>query len=202
MLASSGTPELARGSWVVEPKLDGWRATIAIDPGARRPVTVRTRTGRIVTDRLPELAPLADLGHCVVLDGELVLERDGVVDFYGLGVRMMRTTGPTVTFSAFDLIWCGDEPVTQLRLEDRRRLLEALDFHGPAWCTIARYAAADAATVLASCEALGHEGIVHKRIGSVYRPGQRTKAWVKQKTTAWRRDHGPRRLPAEARLRR
>jgi ATP-dependent DNA ligase len=43
---------------------------------------VRTRTGRQVSDSLPELAGLVDAlaGHCLILDGELVACPDGKVD--------------------------------------------------------------------------------------------------------------------------
>jgi hypothetical protein len=60
VLATAGELD-PRHEWVVEPKLDGWRALVYTDGG----LCVRTRTGRIVTDNLPQLAGLVD----VVPDG-------------------------------------------------------------------------------------------------------------------------------------
>ncbi len=51
MLAAGRDRDLTRGGWRFEPKLDGWRALVTVDGK----VTVRTRTGRDVTESLPEL---------------------------------------------------------------------------------------------------------------------------------------------------
>ncbi len=69
MLASNVTGRAATsGEWRFEPKLDGWRALVTVDDK----VTVRTRTGRDVTESLPELAGLADAltGRTAALDDE------------------------------------------------------------------------------------------------------------------------------------
>ena len=52
------------GQWAWECKWDGWRALLYVDRGMR----VRTRTGRQVSDSLPELAGLVDAleGHRVI----------------------------------------------------------------------------------------------------------------------------------------
>jgi len=50
-------------TWALEPKLDGWRALFYIEDGR---IDVRTRRGRSITERVPELAGLADQGHAGV----------------------------------------------------------------------------------------------------------------------------------------
>jgi bifunctional non-homologous end joining protein LigD len=76
MLAVTGEPSGDPALFCSEVKWDGWRAVMYVDRGLR----VRTRTGRQVSDCLPELAGLVDAldGHTVILDGELVACPDGV----------------------------------------------------------------------------------------------------------------------------
>src|SRR4030095_10343073 len=89
MLAASGAGKL-QGEWGAEPKLDGWRAIVSVDPSLPAGIEVRSRTGRFLTTQVPELHGLADVGFRMVLDGELVaVSDDGAVDFYRLGERML-----------------------------------------------------------------------------------------------------------------
>ena len=52
--------------------------------------------------------------------------------------------------------------------------------NGPAWQTPAAFSGTGAEAVRTSQE-LGLEGVMAKRLKSVYRPGRRTKDWVKVK---------------------
>jgi ATP-dependent DNA ligase len=72
MLAERGLPRGDLAGWAAEPKLDGWRAIVVVDPSLPNGVSVRTRRGHAITEAVPGIASLAELGHRVVLDGELV----------------------------------------------------------------------------------------------------------------------------------
>jgi bifunctional non-homologous end joining protein LigD len=63
---------------------------------------------------------------------------------------------------------------------ERRRLLERLSLSGPSWQTPS-YHVGDGAALLDATRARGLEGLVAKRLDSVYRPGRRTTSWVKVK---------------------
>ena len=52
----------------------------------------------------------------------------------------------------------------------------------------------DGPELIAACGQLGLEGLVAKRLGSIYRPGERGKHWVKAKCPNWRAFHAARRL--------
>src|SRR5438105_8193478 len=94
MLASAGAGQL-RGGCAAEPKLDGWRAIVTVDPSLPVGFEGRSRTGRFITTQVPELSALADVGFRMVLDGELVaVSDDGDVDFYMLGQRMLTRREP------------------------------------------------------------------------------------------------------------
>jgi hypothetical protein len=79
MLAERGLPTGSLDYWAVEPKLDGWRATVVVDDGR----VVGTRRGHAITEMVAGLDALAGAGRRFLLDGELVANagRDG----YGEG---------------------------------------------------------------------------------------------------------------------
>ena len=72
------------------------------------------------------------------------------------------------------------KPTIALPLEERRRLLEALEISGPSWATSPAFVGA-VAPVLDAAQERGLEGVVAKRLGSTYRPGTRAPEWVKVK---------------------
>lgn len=185
MLAGRGLPtDSTLDAWAVEPKLDGWRARLAID-GAD--LVVRSRPGRAITASLPEFAPLTGLGLRVVLDGELIAGAGTMDDFYGLSGRLAsrRPGGEPVLFAAFDLLWADGEDITGRTYMERRERLEDLSLPGELVQVDPRYAGTDAELLLDACENRGLEGVVLKRLASPYRPGQRSNDWRKVKCAGW-----------------
>ncbi len=185
-----------------EVKWDGWRALVYLDG---RGVRVRTRTGREVSESLPELAGLADALDCrsAILDGELIACLDGRPDFYALTPRMAHTgrharwaaTQVPVTFVAFDLLHLDGVDLYARPLVERKVLLDGLGLVGPGWATNGWYCDGD--TLFDVCAEHGHEGVVAKRLDSTYLPGRRSRTWLKRKCPEWKRDHAPRRRPRE-----
>jgi len=158
-------------------------------------VRVRTRRGHDPTERLPELAPLADLIETpVVLDGGLVAGQGGASDFYGVlglvGARNRRTRLISVAFE----VLAFDGPVIDQPYRQRRALLDGLALHAEASCTTPQLHGR-VVDALAACREHDVEGIVAKRVDSPYRPGERSGDWLKVKTTEWRTAHAPRRHP-------
>jgi ATP-dependent DNA ligase len=49
-----------------------------------------------------------------------------------------------------------------------------------------------------ACGQPGLEGLVAKRLDSIYRLGERSKQWVKAKCPDWRVNHAPRRVSVKA----
>ncbi|MGW2318443.1 ATP-dependent DNA ligase [Streptomyces sp. NPDC001680] len=114
-----------------EAKWDGFRAIVFRD-GAE--VELGSRTGKPLTRYFPELvAALKERvpGRCV-LDGEIVIAREGHLDFDALTerihpadsrVRMLAERTPA-SFVAFDLLALDDHSLLDAPLTDRRALLE------------------------------------------------------------------------------
>lgn len=187
----------ASTEWAFEPKLDGWRVLAYVDDG----LDLRTRSGRAIAACVPELheLPTALFGHRVILDGELVAGQGRPDDFYRLGPRLAASrpvavrrwaTRVPLTLGVFDLLFLDGSDLTSAPYDERRGWLKTLEFSGRAWCTVASYKS-DGDDLLATCAALDLEGIVAKRTSARYRPGARSRDWVKVKTPAWRKLHAP-----------
>lgn len=183
-LASTGLPRSIDG-WTAEPKLDGWRARVAVHDGR---LTVRTRGGHDVALSVPHLDGLAAGGLSAVLDGELVAGSGRAEDFYllaGALARKGRGQVP-VTFVAFDVLWSDGELLTGEPQRVRRGLLEELRLPVLGTPLMPSFSWEDAPLLFTACTQLGAEGMVLKDAGAVYRPGVRTLAWRKAKVGAWR----------------
>jgi bifunctional non-homologous end joining protein LigD len=190
MLATSGSLPQPQDGWAFEIKWDGVRAIAYSTPGELR---LESRNLNDVTDRYPELARLgrALSSHSVILDGEIVaLDRSGRPSFGTLQTRMQlrsraqarRAMNDTpVTYMIFDLLWLDGHSVTGLTYAQRRELLGALELNGESWQTPEHTVGQGRALLQASTEQ-GLEGVVAKRLDSIYQPGARSRSWFKIKS--------------------
>ena len=180
MLCTLGPLPTDEARFAFEPKWDGFRALVHAD-GSR--VRVTSRRGAELTGRCPELAPLARaVRRPCVLDGELVvLDGEGRPDFEAMRRRGLlgRMEAP-LTFVAFDLLVLDGEPVMALTWRARRSLLVRLGVEGPAWTTTRSYIG-EGRTLYDATRDQGLEGVVAKRLDAAYRPGTRTRSWIKTK---------------------
>ena len=80
----------------------------------------------------------------------------------------------------FDLLWFDGRLITELPYTERRRVLEVLGPSGSTWQTPPA-STEDGNDALATSRELGLEGIVAKRVDSIYEPGRRSSAWRKVK---------------------
>jgi bifunctional non-homologous end joining protein LigD len=179
MLATSGCLPGDDGRWAYEPKWDGFRAIVHVHGR----VVVWSRRGTDLTDRFPEVAGLGGAVPAdTVLDGELVVfDGAGRLDFDAIRRRgLLGRVEGAATFVAFDLLRLGGRDVLVERFRSRRSMLERLELSGPGWCTTSSHRD-DGAAVFEATREQGFEGVVAKRLDSPYRPGVRTKLWIKAK---------------------
>jgi len=189
MLARAGELPGEDGGWAYEIKWDGVRAIVYSRPGELR---VESRNLNDITASYPELARMnrALSSHSAVLDGEIVaFDADGRPSFEVLQRRMHVASraqaqrlmkGTPVTLIVFDLLWLDGHSLMQLRYSDRRELLSELRLTGEHWQT-PEYVAGEGRALLQASAAQGLEGIVAKRLDSIYQPGVRARSWVKIK---------------------
>jgi bifunctional non-homologous end joining protein LigD len=84
-------------------------------------------------------------------------------------------------FQVFDVLHLDGRSTRALPYRERRALLAELSLDGPAWRTPASVVADDPTEFLERVAELELEGVVSKRLDSSYRPGRRTRAWIKHK---------------------
>jgi bifunctional non-homologous end joining protein LigD len=192
MLARLSTLPRDDGRWAVEVKWDGIRAIAYCKPGR---VELQTRNLNDVTVQYPEVRRISRaLGaHEAVLDGELVaFDEDGRPSFERLQQRIHNTDpnvvrrrmkSHPVVYVVFDLLHLDGKDLTCEPYSRRRELLEGLQLSGESWQTPG-YAVGHAEELLAASKEQGLEGVMLKRVDSVYVPGKRTGAWLKVKNTS------------------
>ena len=201
MLATLADPPLTGASLVFEPKYDGIRALVEIEPVAtRKPAAVRvwSRLGNDKTSQFPSIVEaLASFGAAarepLVIDGEIVaLDRDGrPMGFQRLQGRIHLSDAndvaridreQPVAFIAFDLLREGNDDLRGLPLTERRARLERLlaKSKSPAIRT-SEQVAGDGHALHERAKKEGWEGLIVKDATSPYQSGRRSPSWRKLK---------------------
>ena len=179
-----------KGQWAFEFKWDGIRVLLWIDGGRPR---AETRNGNDVTVAFPELRELAGAvgSDQVVLDGELVaLDEEGRPRFSRLQHRMHIASAREAAAAAakypasmivFDVLHLNGRSLLDSSYDERRAVLEGLKIAGPSWGVTPSFTDDAGADVMRSAVEIGMEGVVAKRRSSIYRPGVRSRDWIKAK---------------------
>ncbi len=168
--------ELPTGDgWQFEPKWDGFRGVLE---NLRGPVALWSRNARPLLRYFPELESLGEkLPPKSALDGEIVVVRDGALDFDALQMRLhpaesrvRKLSGEIpARFVVFDLLMWDGENVSKLPLAERRKLVEKLPFE----ISPATRDAKVAQGWVERLEVAGFDGVIAKRLDSAYKPGSR-----------------------------
>src|SRR5919109_691239 len=118
--------------WQYEPKWDGFRGVLENDGGE---LALWSRNERPLLRYFPELRPLGELlpPHSA-LDGEIVIARDGVLDFDSMQMRLHPAESRVRKLSAeipaefvvFDVLLWNSEALYEKPLEERRSELEKI----------------------------------------------------------------------------
>jgi bifunctional non-homologous end joining protein LigD len=142
---------------------------------------VRSRRGWNMTALLPELA---DLPAEAAFDGEIVAFADGRPHFPLVCDRLLhRDSSVPLTYVIFDVVALVGESTIHLPYRQRRELLDNLELGDGPWFVAETFDEGPA--LFAAVCGRGLEGVVAKRRGQRYRPGDR--AWIKTKNRAyWR----------------
>jgi bifunctional non-homologous end joining protein LigD len=196
MLATAGDiRDLPDGDWAFEGKWDGFRVVARLSYGE---FALASRSGKDLTERFHGLSALADdlAEHEAVIDGEAVVYgADGNTSFE----LLQGSSGKNVRFIAFDLLHLDGTSLLKKKYSDRRRLLELLTT-GLDSVIVPDTLTGSAEEALAASVERGWEGVVAKRVDSIYQPGRRAHTWIKTKNWraqeivigGWRRGRGRR----------
>lgn len=163
--------------WSYELKLDGYRLE-AVRAG--KETTLFSRRRNILNRKFPYIASaLESLPAGTVIDGELVaMGPDGRPNFNLL--QNFRSAESHIIFYAFDILVHKNRDLTLLPLSERRTILRSV-IRPADHVALSEVSNQTAEQMLTFVRSHGLEGIVAKRIDSVYQPGLRSGLWSKHR---------------------
>jgi bifunctional non-homologous end joining protein LigD len=183
--------------YAFEPLWNGFRTLVYL-PGDETVVLLGGVGGTDVTGLYPELAHLPTLlpdGLEAVLDGEVVapgpsagqptsVERiqERMSLHHPAAIARARDELP-IQLVLYDILCLGGEPTVLLPYTARRALMDDLDIAG-SHVVVPAYWPAMAREAFHYTQQEGFDGVVAKRLTSVYRPGRRSIDWIRVKHLA------------------
>jgi DNA ligase-1 len=190
-LEAADLAALDPAAFVAEWKWDGIRVQLCRAPGGER---VFSRGAEDVSGAFPDLAGVLEAD--AVLDGELLVVRDGVVaPFADLQQRLNRKSASTkmvrdfpLRVRVYDILFDGSEDVRALPFVERRARLEDWVARHPDprldVSELIGFSSVDELVeIRAGTRAASIEGLILKRRDSAYVPGRPRGQWWK-----WKRD--------------
>jgi len=188
MLAESVAQVQSNPEWRYEPKLDGYRV-IAFVSGAT--VRLQSRRGLDLTAFFPEIAAAlaSQPAGQLILDGEIVaLDASGRPSFNALQNRAQLKSAAEISAAqratpvvlvCFDLLHFAGLNLRGAPYSDRRRYLAQCLLPGAHLQLV--HSSGNAEQLYAASLEHGFEGLIAKRLDSVYQAGQRSRSWLKCK---------------------
>jgi ATP-dependent DNA ligase len=176
------------GAWIYEPKWDGFRTLVFRDGNE---ILLQSRDEKSLNRYFPEmLDPLREqLPARCVLDGELVIAREGRLDFDALQLRIHPAASRVKMLAAqtpssivfFDLLAQGERDLRDEPFEKRRAQLEKLLAKAapPVHITPATSDRKTAQAWFRSFEGAGLDGVVAKPTNLAYQPDKRAMLKIK-----------------------
>jgi ATP-dependent DNA ligase len=174
--------------WIFEPKWDGFRALVFRD-GTE--LTIQSRDEKPLNRYFPELAPplLEMLPQRCVLDGEIVIAKDGGLDFEALQLRIHPAASRVKLLSQelpasvvfWDLLCLDDRDLRAEPFRERRAALEAVlaNAKPPLHLTPATDDRTVAADWFNRFEGAGLDGVMAKPEAGAYEANKRVMLKVK-----------------------
>lgn len=179
MLATLTSEAFDDDAWGYEVKWDGYRAMSYIQQGT---VDIYSRNNKPFTDKYYSIAEaLRTLSFDAVIDGEIVvLDEKGRANFSALQNWRSEADGQLVYY-VFDLIWLNGISIAGLPLKDRQHILETVFEPADDRLRLSRMLVTGGTDFLKIAAKMDLEGIMAKRLDSLYNQGRRSKDWLKIK---------------------
>jgi ATP-dependent DNA ligase len=188
MLAKRVSEIPVSGSWIFEPKWDGFRTLVFRDGDE---IMIQSRDEKPLNRYFPELLePLqSQLPDRCVLDGEIVIAGGSGLDFDSLQLRLHPAASRVKLLSQqipasvvfFDLLCEGDRDLRGVPFHERRLKLESLLSTAvpPLHLTPATRELSVAADWFRRFEGAGLDGVIAKPVSGTYEPNKRVMLKVK-----------------------
>jgi bifunctional non-homologous end joining protein LigD len=187
MLAKTAKVPFSSKDWIFEVKWDGIRAISYVNDE----LSIRSRNQKELKTVFPELKELKDIASNVVLDGEIIVMKDGNVDFQMLLKRMQATNSRDiqhlqqkypVLYILFDILEKDGMSLVDKPLIERKKILKEVVKEGKNVILSVFVEDKGEAYYQASLEKR-LEGVMAKKKNSVYMQGSRSDSWLKIKKT-------------------
>ena len=185
MFAKPISKPFSSKDWIFEIKWDGFRAIAYVRDG----FTLQSRNAKELKYVFPEVEELRQLANNVVVDGEIVIMKNGKVDFQALqerghlisdrDIQRLFRQSPA-TFVVFDILEKDDKALVDLPLLERKTILKDSIREG-SHVTINDYIEEKGEQFYQAVLEHDLEGMVAKRKDSCYEQGLRTGSWLKIK---------------------
>jgi ATP-dependent DNA ligase len=188
MLARRASELPSAGQWIFEPKWDGFRALVFRDGDE---ILIQSRDQKPLNRYFPELLEQlsSQLPARYVLDGEIVVAKNGTLDFEALQLRIHPAASRVKLLSHeipasivfFDLLAEGDRDMLSMPFQERRLVLESLLSSAvpPLHLTPATSTLTVAADWFRRFEGAGLDGVIAKPTTGTYEPNKRVMLKVK-----------------------
>ena len=185
MLAKVAEEAFSDKDWFFEVKWDGFRAIAYIE----EPFSLKSRNEKELKDNFPELQELKKLAKNIVVDGEIIVMREGKPDFQSLlergktisegEIQRQENRLPAV-YIVFDILEKDGKPLTKLPLMERKTILKDSLKEGSN-VLLCDFIEEKGETYFQLVLEKGLEGVVAKKKDSQYEEGWRTGSWLKIK---------------------
>jgi bifunctional non-homologous end joining protein LigD len=163
--------------WLFEIKWDGYRAIAELNGKNTR---FYSRNGLSYAEAYPKIYnELVKLEFDAVLDGEVVVFRDGIPSFQAIQ-NYKSTQNLAIQFVVFDCLQVNGKDLTKMKLVDRKEILKRILPEGGIikYCD---HVLNDGIALFEQTRKINLEGIIAKRMDSKYYSGKRSKEWLKIK---------------------
>lgn len=178
MLATLIDKPFDKAGWIYEVKWDGYRALAFLNKGE---VELKSRNDKSFNDKFyPITEALQSLNFNTILDGEIVVVNEkGISDFGALQNWRSEADGMLIYY-VFDILWLEGKELTQLPLSDRKKILNEVIIETDQ-IKISTAFEESGITFFETAKKMELEGIMTKKLDSIYHPGDRSKNWLKIK---------------------
>ena len=185
MLAKLANQPFSNDDWIFEIKWDGFRAIAYIN----HTLSLRSRNGKELRSLFPELEELEQLTSNAVLDGEIVVMKDGKTNFQALLKRSQATSLLEISlkakrfpavYIAFDILEKDDVTLVDLPLTERKKILRKSVREGN-HVLLSDSVVGKGEEYYKAALKRGLEGLIAKRKDSTYVQGARDGSWLKIK---------------------
>jgi bifunctional non-homologous end joining protein LigD len=174
MLATLSTGLVNNDAYGYEVKWDGYRIVAFVQKGK---VRMDSRGGKDYTKRYPPVErALAELGHDVVLDGEMVVfDEEGRPSFNA--VQLYNGHEQPIQYYVFDILWLDGHDLKELPLTTRKGILQQLVRGND----VIKFSDSfdNGEHLYEEMRDRGWEGVVAKRKDSPYIENDRSANWLK-----------------------